>query len=80
MDLFHRQPQRSDVHTGRDCRFCSEADPDFVKRNPMDRLVGSKLDDVASAHLTEQGHVQHRLAELRKKRSEILGGPLAISA
>jgi len=80
MDLFHRQPQRSDVHTGRDCRFCSDADPDFAKRNLMDRLVGSKLDDVASAHLTEQGHVQHRLAELRKKRAEIFGEPLAISA
>jgi len=67
MDLFHRPPQRSDVRTGRDCRFCSQADADFAKRNPMDRLVASQLGDVASAHLTEEGHVQHRLAELRKR-------------
>lgn len=80
MDLFHRPPQRTDVHTGRECRFCSEADPDFAERNPMDRLVGSKLDDVASAHLTEQGHVQHRLAELRRKRATAANWPLAISA
>jgi len=80
MDLFHRQPQGSDIHTGRDCRFCSQADPDFAKRHPMDRLVASTLDDVASAHLTEQGHVQHRLAELRSKRAGMLSQPLAISA
>jgi len=80
MDLFHRQPQGSDIRTGRDCQFCSQDDPDFGKRNPMDRLVASKLDDVASAHLTEQGHVQHRLAELRRKQAAILNRPLAISA
>jgi len=80
MDLFHRPPKRNDIHTGRDCRFCSHADPDFAKRNPMDRLVAPKLDDVASAHLTEEGHVQHRLAELRRKRVANWREPLPISA
>jgi hypothetical protein len=69
MDLFHRQPLRTDLHTGRDCQFCSQADPNFHQRAPMDRLVSSKLDDVASSHLTEEGHIQHRLSELRKKRA-----------
>jgi hypothetical protein len=80
MDLFHRQPSRTDLHTGRDCRFCSQADPNFRQREPMDRLVSSKLDDVASSHLTEEGHVQHRLTELRKRRAVAMVENLAISA
>jgi hypothetical protein len=35
----------------------------------MDRLVLSKLDDTASAHLTEDGYVKHRIAELMNKRA-----------
>jgi hypothetical protein len=35
----------------------------------MDRLVLSKLEDTAAAHLTEDGYVKHRIAELLKKRA-----------
>ena len=80
VDLFHRQPLGTDLHTGRDCRFCSQTDPNFHKRQPMDRLVSSKLDDVAMSHLTEEGHVQHRLVELRKKRAALINQALPISA
>jgi hypothetical protein len=80
MDLFHRQPKGTDLHTGRDCRFCLQADPKFHERQAMDRLVSSKLDDVASAHLTEEGHVQHRLMELRRKRAALLDQALPVSA
>ena len=69
MDPFHRKSQGNDTRTGRDCQFCRQADPDFAERKPMDRLVQSKLDDIASAHLTEDGYVKHRIAELMKKRS-----------
>ncbi len=71
MDLFHRklQGKGKDTPTGRDCQFCYRADPDFTKRDPMDRLVLSKLDDTAAAHLTEDGYVKHRIAELLKKRA-----------
>jgi hypothetical protein len=74
MDIFHRKVELrgKDTPTGRDCQFCYRADPDFTKRDPMDRLVLSKLDDTASAHLTEDGYVKHRIAELSKKRA--LGG------
>jgi hypothetical protein len=58
--------------TGRDCQFCHRVDPDFTKRDPMDRLVLSKLDDTAAAHLPEDGYIKHRIAELVKKRA--LGG------
>jgi hypothetical protein len=43
-------------------------DPNFTARRPLDRMVGSKSDDTASAHLTEDGYVKHRIAELLKKR------------
>jgi hypothetical protein len=71
MDLFHRKSQgrSKDTPTGRDCQFCYRVDPDFAKRDPMDRLVLSKLDDSAAAHLTEDGYVKHRIAELLKKRA-----------
>ena len=71
MDLFHRESEGKDTRTGRDCQFCYRADPDFSKRDPMDRLVLSMLDDTAAAHLTEDGYVKHRIAELLKK--EVLG-------
>jgi len=69
MDLFHRESQGKDTRTGRDCQFCYRVDPDFTKRDPMDRLVLSMLDDTAAAHLTEDGYVKHRIAELLKKRA-----------
>ena len=69
MDLFHRESLGKDTPTGRDCEFCFRTDPDFAKREPMDRLVLSKLDDTAAAHITEDGYVKHRIAELMKKRA-----------
>lgn len=69
MDLFHRDSLGKDTRTGRDCQFCYRVDPEFVKRDPMDRLVMSHLDDTAAAHLTEDGYVKHRIAELLKKRT-----------
>src|SRR6202142_4533582 len=38
MDLFHRRSLGKDTPTGRDCQFCHHVDPDFTKRDPMDRL------------------------------------------
>jgi len=73
MDLFHRNLQGKDTRTGRDCQFCYRVDPDFIKRGLMDRLVLSQLDDTAAAHLTEDGYVKHRIAELLKRRA--LGVP-----
>ena len=71
MDLFHRKVEGKgkDTPTGRDCQFCHRVDPDFSKRDPMDRVVLSMLDDTAGAHLTEDGYVKHRIAELLNKQS-----------
>ena len=67
MDSYHRQIQRRDPRSGRDCQFCSQFDPDFAKRNPIDRWVD--VGDSANSHLTENGHVQHRIFEIARKRA-----------
>ena len=67
MDYHRRGPQRSDVPTGRECQFCRDADPNFDRRPQGDKLVHSKLDDTASAHLTEDGYVKHRMLEIVKR-------------
>jgi hypothetical protein len=64
MDLVHRKQQQKDTRTGRDCRFCHQLDPEFGSRTPMDRWVVSELDDTASAHLSEDGYVKHRMLEM----------------
>ena len=69
MDLYHRDSRGKDTPIGRDCQFCRSADPEFSQRKPIDRLVQSKLGDTASAHLSEDGYVKHRIAELAKKHS-----------
>jgi hypothetical protein len=80
MDLFHRQAEHTDSRSGRDCRFCSTMDPDFASRRPIDRMVLHKLEDSASAHLTEDGYVKHRIAELIKKRAVTFPAHLQRSA
>jgi hypothetical protein len=46
-------------------------DPGFSQRKPIDRLVLSTLGDAAAAHLSEDGYIRHRLAELAKKRARV---------
>ena len=74
MDLFHRPSRGQDTRIGRECQFCRNMDPDFLRRHPMDRLVQAKLEDVASAHMTEEGYVKHRIAELTKKQAAMTTG------
>ena len=63
MERLHLRPLQ-DTRKGRDCQFCRRSDPDFGKRNAMDKLVGSKQDDTAAAHMTENGYVRHRILEI----------------
>ena len=63
MECLHLRPLQ-DIRRGRDCQFCRRSDPDFGKRNPMDRLVCSKQHDTAAAHMTENGYVRHRMLEI----------------
>lgn len=68
MDM-HRSslPNKIDPQSGRPCQFCKKFDREFSNRNAMDQLVSPKANDIAWSHLTEDGHIRHRLLELRKK-------------
>ena len=67
MDRFHRAV-RIDSPSGRPCQFCKTLDPDFANRTTADQMVHDR--DTACGHITENGHVRHRLLELRGKLSE----------
>ena len=53
---------------GRDCQFCRHSGSSIENRNPVDRLVCSKQDDTAAAHMTENGYVRHRMLELEARQ------------
>ena len=72
MDSYHRQLLHRDSRTGRDCKFCLQFDPDFAKRNPIDRSVQEDQGDSAAAHLTEDGHVRHRIFEILRMHGKDL--------
>ena len=79
MDSYHRQIQRRDPRAGRDCQFCSQFDPDFMNRTPIDRWVESH--DSANSHISENGHVRHRIFEIARKRDLISNtGPSLIKS
>ena len=42
----------------------TQSDPEFEKRTPLDRLVRSERNDTATAHMSENGYVKHRLLEM----------------
>jgi hypothetical protein len=58
VERLHLKPL-PDTHTGRDCQSCRHSDPDFENRNLLDRLVCSKQNGTAAAHMTENGYVRH---------------------
>jgi hypothetical protein len=67
MDTYHRKPQKNDSRTARECSFCQRIDPEFACRRDLDRLVLPELDDTAGAHISEDGYVLHRIAEMRAR-------------
>jgi hypothetical protein len=66
MERLHLRPVH-DTRMGRDCQFCKYSDPEFENRNLLDRLVCSKQNDTAEAHMTENGYVRHRILELETR-------------
>ena len=72
MDSYHRQIRRTEQPTGRDCQFCAALDPNFKKRNPVDRWVLGHPQDSAISHVSENGHVLHLMFEIARKRSRDL--------
>jgi len=58
--------KRFEVQSGRLCKFCKESDPRFGERHALDQMVGAHRGHTASAHLTENGYVRHRVLELNQ--------------
>ncbi|MGA7685755.1 MAG: hypothetical protein WCC32_19120 [Terriglobales bacterium] len=58
--------KRFDTCSSRPCEFCRELDPQFIQRRPLDQMVATSRRATASAHLTEDGYVRHRILELRR--------------
>ena len=56
--------KRFEVRSCKPCEFCKELDPQFPQRHPLDQMVGASRRSTASAHLTEDGYVRHRILEL----------------
>jgi len=57
---------RFDTRSSRICEFCRDLDPQFRLRRPLDQMVAANRTAVASAHMTEDGYVRHRMLELRR--------------
>ena len=57
---------RFDTRSSRPCEFCRELDPQFPQRRPLAQMVARSRKATASAHLTEDGYVRHRMLELRR--------------
>ena len=62
---------RFDTRSSRPCEFCRELDPRFRERNAPDQMVATNRKHTASAHLTEDGYVRHRMVELSRIASRI---------
>ena len=63
--------KRFDTRSSRPCEFCRELDPQFPHRRPLDQMVATTRKATASAHLTEDGYVRHRIVELRRITSRV---------
>lgn len=63
---------RFDPRSSRPCEFCQDLDPHFEKRRPLDQVIASSRKASASAHITEDGYVRHRILELARRNSSEL--------
>ncbi|HYU45252.1 MAG TPA: hypothetical protein VEK84_03625 [Terriglobales bacterium] len=60
---------RFDTRSSHPCEFCREFDPKFLERSALDQVVATNRKHTASAHLTEDGYVRHRMLELTRLTS-----------
>jgi len=67
MDLHRTFPSKAEVPSGSPCQFCKRFDADFDNRDPVDQMLIGNGSGKAFSHLTENGHVKHKLIELSMK-------------
>lgn len=75
---FHRDREPQERLDTCACAFCGERDPNFRERRVEDQLVRGSAAHVAASHITEDGHVYHRMLEVammqrRQKASRLYG-------
>jgi hypothetical protein len=64
--------KRFEVRSSKPCEFCQQLDPQFPRRHPLDQAIGAnRKTSSASAHLTEDGYVRHRILELNQRVSRL---------
>ena len=71
MDRLHRKPQPKATRPGRDCQFCKQFDHEFGRRDPFDQMVCIELRDTATAHMTENGEIMHRLLAIKMREGPV---------
>jgi hypothetical protein len=64
-DLSHSKRKHEDTRSGPECQFCARFDSNFQKRTHIDRVVTPNRTESASAHMSEDGYVKHRILEMR---------------
>ena len=75
---YHRESSKHDTRSARPCTFCQLSDPAFPKRKPVDQMIACGQMESARAHVTEEGFLRHRMAELRQLAAR-LGQPIDVS-
>lgn len=65
--IEHAPGKRLDTRSVRPCQYCRDLDPGFGGRMLLDQMVLPNHSYTASAHLSEEGYVRHRMLELKQR-------------
>ena len=72
---YHRQATKHETRSAHMCSFCQLTDPGFNTRKAVDQVILCGMLESARAHVTEEGFLRHRMAELRLMATR-LGTPI----
>lgn len=75
---YHRKSSKHDTRSAHPCAFCQLSDPDFSARKAVDQMIVCGQTESARAHLTEEGFLRHRMAELRHLAAR-MGTPIQVT-
>lgn len=72
---YHREANKHEIRSSHLCAFCQLSDPGFTARKTVDQMILCGMRESARAHVTEEGFLRHRMAELRLLAAR-LGTPI----
>ena len=76
---YHRKATKHETRSARICSFCQLSDPAFGSRKAVDQMILCGMLESARAHVTEEGFLRHRMAELRLMAAR-MGRPIQVAA